>query len=183
MGAIKPTELPKYTYADYQHWEGDWELIAGIPYAMAPAPVKIHQLLVGYLFREFSEHLDACPVCEVLLDEDWKLDDETILKPDIAIVCKDDNPTYISKTPEIVVEVISPSTARNDEGLKYRIYQETGVRYYVITYPNQLLAKVFELKDGNYCLAAECKNDIFFFEQITCPSEIDFTNVFKRFHQ
>jgi len=38
--------LPSYTYEDYKSWEGDWELINGIPYAMAPSPIKIHQKLI-----------------------------------------------------------------------------------------------------------------------------------------
>jgi hypothetical protein len=31
-------DIPHYTYTDYKSWEGDWELIQGIPYAMSPAP-------------------------------------------------------------------------------------------------------------------------------------------------
>ena len=34
MSALKKEDLPAYTYEDYQHWEGDWELIEGIPYAI-----------------------------------------------------------------------------------------------------------------------------------------------------
>ena len=37
-----------YTYDDYIKWEGDWELIDGIAYAMAPSPLKTHQNLLGY---------------------------------------------------------------------------------------------------------------------------------------
>jgi hypothetical protein len=40
-GAIKI--LPHYTYSDYEQWEGQWELIDGIPYAMSPLPVPKHQ--------------------------------------------------------------------------------------------------------------------------------------------
>ena len=45
MGARKLEYLPYYTYEDYKEWEGDWELIEGVPYAMAPSPMKTHQAL------------------------------------------------------------------------------------------------------------------------------------------
>lgn len=34
MSDVKHRYLPKYTYEDYKHWEGKWELIHDIPYAM-----------------------------------------------------------------------------------------------------------------------------------------------------
>jgi hypothetical protein len=37
-------DIPHYTYNDYQKWEGDWELIRGIPYAVSPSPGWRHQL-------------------------------------------------------------------------------------------------------------------------------------------
>ena len=62
-----------------------------------------------------------------MLDEDWKLDSHTVLKPDVALVCYDDNPNFISKkTPEVIFEILNPSTARRDEGLKFDRYEETG---------------------------------------------------------
>ena len=42
--------LPKYSYSDYLIWEGDWELVEGVPIAMAPAPMKIHQNIASELF-------------------------------------------------------------------------------------------------------------------------------------
>jgi len=79
-----------------------------------------------------------------LIDEDWKLSSNTILKPDVSVVCDDDNPSFITKTPEIIFEVLSPSTAQRDEGLKFKLYEEQGVKYYILVYPEDLVAKVFE---------------------------------------
>ena len=73
MFTLQAEDLPSYSYEDYSHWEGDWELIEGVPYAMAPAPIKIHQLLMGYLFKSVAGELDGCLDCDVLLDEDWKV--------------------------------------------------------------------------------------------------------------
>ena len=47
--------LEKYTYEDYKQWEGDWELIDGIPQAMAPSPALKHQFIImklGYLMNK-----------------------------------------------------------------------------------------------------------------------------------
>jgi len=45
MGVLREEDLPSYTYEDYKLWEGDWELIYGVPYAMAPAPMIKHQAI------------------------------------------------------------------------------------------------------------------------------------------
>jgi len=65
------------------------------------------------------------------------------------MVCHDKNPKHISKTPEIIFEVISPSTAKKDEGLKYSIYEAEGVRYYILIYPDDLIGKMYHLVEGN----------------------------------
>ena len=112
MAGLKLEDLPEYAYNDYQLWEGKWELIAGIPYSMGPVPVKKHQKLLGHIFSEIASHMDDCPDCEVLIDEDWKVDTKTVLKPDVSVVCNDDHLSYITKTPDIIFEVLSPSTAK-----------------------------------------------------------------------
>ncbi len=183
MPPLTPKDLPDYSYEDYRQWEGDWELIQGVPYAMAPSPVKLHQQLVGYLFREVSSRTEICPDCEVLLDEDWKLDSKTVLRPDLSLVCGDRNPDYISKTPELIFEVLSLATARRDEELKFRLYQEEGVGYYVLVYPDELLAKIYHNGEGSFHKVAERDGDRFHFEALSCPFELDFEAVFGRFRK
>lgn len=181
MEALKYDYLPNYTYEDYKHWEGDWELIEGVAYAMAPAPMKKHQMLIGYIFSEIIAKMGECRECEVLIDSDWKLDSQNVLKPDVAVVCNDQNRKYISKTPEVIFEVISPSTARKDEGLKYSIYAEEGVKYYVLVYPNDLIAKVYKNVDLEYKKIAECDTETLEFTDIKCEFVFDFGAIFARF--
>ena len=45
---------PHYTYDDYCQWEGQWELIEGMPYAMSPAPIPAHQRVNSTLIFEFE---------------------------------------------------------------------------------------------------------------------------------
>ncbi len=148
---------------------------------MAPAPAKIHQMLVGYIFSEIASNIDDCPNCEILIDEDWKLDSKTVLKPDVSVVCDDDNPNYITKTPEIIFEVLSPSTAKRDEGLKFNMYEEEGVKYYILVYPEDLVAKIYKYNGEKLRKTAECDTEVFTFKDISCPFDFDFSAIFKRF--
>lgn len=46
--------LPHYTYEDYLQWEGKWEVIEGLPFAMSPAPLPSHQRIAANLSIEFG---------------------------------------------------------------------------------------------------------------------------------
>jgi hypothetical protein len=81
--------LPHYTYDDYVHWEGQWELIDCIPYAMSPAPVPQHQWIASNLGAKFRDALkNACCHCKVYMPIDYKLSEDTVFNPDLLIVCK-----------------------------------------------------------------------------------------------
>ena len=55
--------LPNYTYDEYKNWEGKWELIYGIPYAMSPAPLKKHQHISSLIDKELGELFEECEEC------------------------------------------------------------------------------------------------------------------------
>jgi len=77
---------------------------------MAPSPVKGHQKL-GYLIaRAFDDALDECDECEVYYEIDYKVNDKTVLRPDVVVVCGDESERYVSVAPKIVAEVVSPSS-------------------------------------------------------------------------
>ena len=181
MEALKLNELPSYTYQDYKNWEGNWELIQGIPYAMAPSPVKIHQKLMVAILSQFFEKLKNCKNCEILIEEDWKIDEKNVLRPDVSIVCNDSNPDFISKTPKIVFEIVSPSTAIKDENIKFRIYEKENVKYYILVYPDTLIAKIYENRNFKYKKIGEFDFEKFEFDLVECKIEISFDDIFKRF--
>ena len=183
MGVLKQEDLPYYTYEDYENWEGDWQLIRGIPYAMAPSPLKTHQNLSGMFARYLNEEIDKCEECEVLVEFDYKLSNDTILKPDVVLVCNETNEKYLTKAPEIVVEIISKSTAKVDETIKYNLYENEKVKYYVLVYPEDLVAKIYKLKDDEYTKEGDFSNEEYFFEESKCPVKLDFSKIFKRFRK
>ena len=168
-----------YTYDDYKQWEGDWELIDGIPHAMAPAPVISHQFLATEISRLLGNQIEDCEKCFVVMEEDYKIDEYNILKPDVSMICNQFD-KYITKAPEIVVEVISPSTARRDEKTKFQIYQEEGVKYYILIYPNELKAKLYKLENRKYVKEGDFTDESYKFENLTCEIEVNFEKVFKK---
>ncbi len=74
--------------------------------------------------------------------------------PDCMIVCNKDiiRPDGIHGAPDLVVEVLSPSTAKHDRGYKKDLYERSGVRDYWIVEPNMRSIEVYLLSDGRYRL-------------------------------
>lgn len=101
-----------------------------------PAPRAWHQLIVGRLFRTVADYLDRHPVGTLLqspADISWG--DDTLVQPDLFVVDVDEARTLDwtqMKTLFLVIEVLSPSTARNDRFTKRRLYQEQDIPLYWI---------------------------------------------------
>ena len=180
MGALKVEDL-NYSYDDYKLWKGEWELYDGIAVAMSPAPMKKHQSLASEIIYRFREQLDDCESCEVLGEIDYKVSDNTILRPDIVLTCDEDAESYLVKAPEIIVEIISPSTAKRDEVYKFDIYKSEKVKYYILIYPDVLYAKVYRLDGREYDKQGDFSQEVYKFEDTKCKLEIDFKKIFKRF--
>jgi len=173
--------IEHYTYDDYKEWEGKWELIEGMPLAMAPAPMRKHQSLATEIMYNLREQLEECTLCEVLGEIDYKVSDDTILRPDIVLTCGETNESYLSKAPEIVVEILSKSTARRDEKYKFEIYEKEKVTYYILVYPDDLRAKIYKLKGSRYDKEGDFLQERYDFVETTCNVSLDFARVFKRF--
>ena len=172
-----------YTYDDYKHWEGNWELIDGVPLAMAPAPMIKHQSLAAMIERMLWNQLDKCQNCMIAHEVDYKINEDTILKPDIVMICDEPNEAYVTKAPKIIVEIISPSTAKRDEKYKFSIYEEQKVQYYILVYPDDLIARVYKLDGKQYDKQGDFSHESYSFEELECKVNIDFNEVFKRFRR
>jgi len=87
--SIAEKYCPHYTYEDYLLWEGRWELIEEMPYAMSPAPAAERQDInqnLGILFKTALK--ERCDKCKVYIPIDWKISETTVVQPDLLIVCK-----------------------------------------------------------------------------------------------
>jgi Uma2 family endonuclease len=177
--------LPKYSYDEYALWEGEWELIEGTPVSMAPAPMRRHQNIANQLLLELNKSFEEaeCDECEVSFEVDWKLSDNTVLRPDIVFVCNDKHKMYLTKAPKIIIEILSPSTAKKDETIKFTIYEDEKVDYYILVYPDDLVAKVYKIKDDRYTKVGDFTTEKLEFKDIDCDLSIDFDKAFKRFRE
>ena len=156
----------RYTYADYLTWmDGKTrELIHGIIQKMSPAPrlghAEVSSNIAWYLGSVVRKNKGKCKVFSAPFDvrfpkqketADDKID--TVVQPDICVVCD------LSKldergccgAPDMIVEILSPSTIRKDVFDKFALYEESGVKEYWIVHPKDKAITVFLLqKDGRY---------------------------------
>jgi Uma2 family endonuclease len=170
--------IPHYTYNDYCAWEGRWELIDGIPYAMSPAPRIRHQDINTAIIHELRKNIRKCKKCKALIYVDWKINEDTVVQPDAIVICRNSgNEQFLDFPPEIIFEILSPSTTYKDKMLKYELYQSQGVKYYVIVDPDAETAEVFELKNKSYTRAKETTNEKFVFKLSECNISFDFKKI------
>jgi len=183
---VKVKLLPHYTLEEWEQWEGRWELIDGIPYAMSPMPTPKHQrisLLIGSLL---DEALEECKKCVSLISVDWVVSEDTVLEPDNLIVCSEDlekdlfEKKRLEFPPVVVFEILSPSTREKDRIVKFQIYEEQGVKYYVIVDPDTEEVEVYELKEGRYAEAAKFHRDgEFIFDLGGCRAKLNFSKIWR----
>ena len=156
----------RYTYTDYLKWDDDnrWELIDGVPYMMS-APTTQHQELLGNLYLQFGNFLRGKPCKVFLAPLDVRLNadsaDDTVVQPDIVVIC---DRSKIDKAgckgaPDMVVEVLSPSTASYDMVTKFNRYLQAGIREYWIIDPDTKYLAVHILQGENYITRPHAENE------------------------
>ncbi|MFN8396811.1 MAG: Uma2 family endonuclease [Bacteroidia bacterium] len=170
--------LPRYTFLEWEKWEGDWELIEGYPWAMSPSPSSKHQRVCGRLFIQMDQALDGCGRCSAYLPINYRINDDTVLHPDISVVCDvAEEFLYLDQTPSIVVEVLSPSTAMKDLHIKAQLYAEQGIPYYLILHPDEEWVRVMVLAGARYEAAYEGKDGGFDFDLGECKFQLQFAGI------
>jgi Uma2 family endonuclease len=174
-----PAYSEKYTRQDFQHWDGNWELIEGSPYAMSPSPTFHHQYVNLKIARQLDEQLESCTQCHAVIETDVELSQDTVVRPDSMVICYEPE-EQLTRAPELVFEVISPSTARRDELLKFELYQTEGVKYYVLTYPDSRKAKVFHLIEGKYRKLGDYSAETITFQLSACQIDFDFNFIWRK---
>ena len=147
----------KYTIDDYYALPDDQraELIDGVFYDMV-SPRVIHQIIIGELFMQLKQcekkHKGACRVllspCDVQLD----CDQYTMLQPDLLVVCdwSKVKERVCYGAPDLVIEVLSPSSRSRDCVLKLNKYMNAGVQEYWIIDPEYLKVIVYRLDEENH---------------------------------
>ena len=132
--------------------EPDYEIIDNQTYMMA-RPSMEHSQIKSNIYMAFRNYLKG-KRCRPFDDGDVFLDDDTNVVPDVMIVC---NPEIIKKrgifgTPDLIVEIASPSTVRFDRFEKFAAYEKYGVKEYWIVNPGSKSVEVYLLKEGKLIL-------------------------------
>jgi Uma2 family endonuclease len=140
-----------FTYSDYSAWPADerWEIIGGEAYLMTPAPTIRHQEISGILYSQFAQFLKGSGCKLFFAPTDVVFDEHNIVQPDLLIVCDKNKITAnnIQGVPDLIIEILSPSTALKDKREKKALYERFGVREYLIVYPAEELVERFVLGD------------------------------------
>ena len=172
-------DLPHYSYDDYKLWEGDWELIRGIPYAMAPAASWWHQDFGGAFVENFRQAIRneelACD-CKVLYECDWVVNNDTVVRPDVMIVCDKIEGNYPTKPPVLILEILSPQSILKDRNTKFNLYQSYGVKYYLLANVERQQVEVFILNGNRY---EQATNVASFVLANTCTIHVDLQVLFS----
>lgn len=152
----------RYTFADIQAGSEDEhiELIYGVPRAMA-TPNTIHQEISMQLSTHLNNYLNgkkckvyAAPFTVRLFEQDgdFSEDVDTVVIPDISVICDPDklDDKGCKGAPDLIIEILSPSTQRHDRVTKFNLYQRAGVQEYWIVEPVNQSVQSFILQNDHY---------------------------------
>jgi len=141
----------RVTCQEYCSWDDDqrWELIDGQAWSMSPAPGFKHQQLAGALYALLWGQLKGKRCLAGIAHTDIVLSDYDVVQPDVFVVCDRNKVTNqsIKGAPEIVIEVLSPSTSLKDRREKKRLYEKFGVQEYLLVDPVGQVVERFCLQD------------------------------------
>ena len=161
MSPSLPARPPraKLGYLEYCGLPDDgWrhEVIDG-GHIMTPAPSTTHQTVSKRLQHQLYTQVELAGLGVVFnAPVDVQLSEHDIVQPDLVVVLKDRTRMIahakINGVPDLVVEILSPSTAGTDTALKKQLYERTGVAEYWIVDPDQQRLQRYRLIEGGYRL-------------------------------
>ncbi len=187
MAATATVAARKYTVQDYIDLPEDgnrYELIDG-ELTMAPSPDYFHQKSSHQLDRLIGNYLDANPIGEIFTAPfDVYLGTLNAVQPDLVYISNENRSVLRSRihgTPDLVIEILSPSNAQLDLGRKRQIYQEHRVREIWYIYPQARKIAVERLDDtgSGYGPKQEYTEDSILTTPLMPGLELSLANIFK----
>jgi len=149
----------KYTYQDLLTTPDDrhrYEIFEG-ELIVTPSPIPIHQIAVSNLHRILSTFVETHNLGKVLVAPlDVYFDEETVVEPDILFIRKERlsiiDEQKVNGSPDVVIEVLSPSTESRDRGFKFKRYAQEGVKEYWIADPDSKTIELYHLSGNGFVL-------------------------------
>ena len=160
--AIRPYGFPGKklsTYEDYAKLpEGAGYQLVGGEIIVTPAPGKRHQYIVLKLIKLLDDYVEVNKLGEIAIaPRDVYFGPHDTYQPDILFIAADrldiSAEDRVNGAPDLVVEVLSPSTAYYDLRKKYRTYEKYGVKEYWIVDPEEKSIEIYSLNDDKFVLA------------------------------
>lgn len=143
----------KYTWQDYLTWpdEERWEVIDGEAYNMSPSPTSKHQQVVGNFYMLIREKLKGKPCRPFIAPLDVYLDDYNFVQPDVMVICDANKiKDRIYGAPDLIIEVLSPTTSLKDKREKKALYERFGVKEYIIVHPDEVFIERYTLEGDRF---------------------------------
>jgi len=188
--AVRANE--RYRYSDYEKWPEDerWELIAGEAWDMSPAPSASHQIIISRFNLILGNYLTDKNCLSIVAPFDVRFPDsrdesandtDTVVQPDISVIC---DPSRIDKkgckgAPDIVVEILSPSTGYKDETAKFKLYEKHGVKEYWIVNPETHAVLLYFFENGEFAKPVYFKRKEILKSRVLTDLEIPLEEVFS----
>ncbi len=145
-----------YTWADYRAMPEETRagIIDGEFFDMSAAPALQHQQVLSELNNAFRVHFKGKPCQVFFAPVDVKLADDTVVQPDLLVVCDQDQLqiTHVEGPPSLVVEILSPSSSLHDRWRKMRRYAAADIAEYWIVDPVAHLIEIYALDGAGYRL-------------------------------
>ena len=168
LALIHSSDQVKFTYDDYRQLPDDgkrYEIIDGELY-MATTPTTNHQIIADRFLVVLSNYLERHPIgIAISAPLEVFLSATNLAQPDVMFISKDRlhiiKPTQIKGAPDLVIEVLSPSTEKRDRTVKLKMYAKFGVREYWMAKEKTATVEIFRLQEGKLILVARLgKSDV-----------------------
>jgi len=152
-----PAELGPYRRRDYEALpdEPRCELILGRFY-LSPSPSPFHQTVVAPLWQHFDQLARSSGGLAFPAPLDVFLAEHSVVQPDVIYASASRRSLVgerVEGAPDLVVEVLSPGTARRDRGEKLSLYAESGVREYWIVDPQERQIEFLVNEGGRFVVS------------------------------
>jgi len=149
-----------YTWVEYMKWRFTErvELIRGHIVKMSPAPNVNHQSLAGQMYGTFGNAFSKTNCrwfpapFDVRLPIPSAKKDSTVVQPDLCVICDASklDEHGCDGAPDLVVEILSPGNSKHDLDVKFKLYEESGVKEYWIVQPASRDVLIYTLQNGCY---------------------------------
>ncbi len=184
--SLPATSSDLLTFGDYKTFPDNdgirKEIIEGELF-MTPAPSTKHQRILGKLFILLSNFVEENNLGEIFLAPyDIVFSDINIMQPDIIFITKVNfkiiTELNVQGTPDLLIEILSPSTKVNDRLFKKQVYEKFGVKEYWIVDPEKESVEIWELKNKKFQLALKAGKKQMIKSQVLSELTIELTKIF-----